>query len=431
MKAKKVFLCLILCFILIATLSLTGVALHGDVNNDDYIGIEDAVLALRFATGIEEPNEEQEHIADLDYDGFITTEDVRLIMRGAAAIDYVPDHLFSQWETVVDPTCTEDGLAICYCLYCEKEVEKTLAPKGHTIKDATCAKAAYCSVCNESFGEALDHIEKDGYCSLCNTSLYAPKLTYKGEEITFGCTSSSVKTALGEPKDKFKDTDAEKTVVIYVYYTNYKDLGIFTFTDGELTQFFANDKDATISQGSTSYSLENETVPDAIGDISVMAYADTLGSGKNYCFYGAVGETYNLKKTTNYTVNAKLNFHLTNGLRAINEVAPLKYCSDAAAVATAHSTDMATRNFFDHQNPDGEKVGTRLTAGGVEWYTCGENIVAGYYDPYAIANGWYNSEGHRRNILNSKFKYLGIGFAYKESSEYKYYGTQNFYTDEY
>ena len=92
---------------------------------------------------------------------------------------------------------------------------------------------------------------------------------------------------------------------------------------------------------------------------------------------------------------------------------------------------MATRNYFDHINPEGERVGARLTAGGVEWYSCSENIVAGYYDPYAIANGWYNSEGHRKNILNEKFKYMGIGFAYNENAQYRYYGTQNFYTDEY
>ncbi len=429
MKTNKVFLCFMLSFILIASFPLTCFALHGDVNNDDYIGIEDAVLALQFATGIEEPNEDQQHSADLDYDGFITTKDVRLIMRGAANIDYVPDHLFSQWEMVIEPTCTENGLAVCHCLYCEKEVKKTISPNGHTIENATCTKAAYCTICEESFGEPLEHTEKDGYCSICNTLLYSPILTYKGEEIAFGCSSSAVKTALGTPNNTLTDNYAEKTVIIYVYYTDYTDLGIFTFTDGKLTQFFTNCTSSEISQGSTGYSLKSEYVPETIGDISVTAYKDTLGNNNNYSFCSTVGEAYNLKKTTKYTVNAKLNFHLTNGLRAINGVSVLKYSSDAAAVAAAHSTDMAKRNFFNHENPDGERVGARLTAGGVEWTACGENIVAGYYDPYAISNGWYNSEGHRKNILNSNYKYLGVGFAYNESADYKYYGTQNFYTN--
>ncbi len=429
LKYRKVCFSLIVSFILMFSFALSVSALHGDVNNDDYIGIEDAVLALQFATGIEEPNEDQQHSADLDYDGYITTEDVRLIMRGAANIDYVPDHLFSQWETVIEPTCTEEGLASCFCYYCEKTVKKTISPTGHTIENATCTKPAYCSVCNESFGEPLEHTEKDGYCSICKTLLYSPILTYKGEEIAFGCTTSAVETALGAPKDTLTDEYAEKTVVILVYYTDYTDLGIFTFIDGKLAQFFSNSNSSEVSQGSTSYSLKSETVPEAIGDISVNSYIDTIGNGETYCFCGTVGESYNLKKTTKYTVNAKLNFHLTNGLRAINGISVLKYSSKAATVATAHSTDMATRNFFNHQNPDGERVGARLTAAGVEWTACGENIVAGYYDPYAISNGWYNSEGHRKNILNSKYKYLGVGFAYNGNSEYKYYGTQNFYTN--
>ncbi len=431
MKKKKIFFSLLFSLILIIVLPLSASALHGDVNNDDYIGIEDAVLALRFATGIEEPNEDQEHIADLDYDGFITTEDVRLIMRGAADIDYVPDHLFSQWKTVKEPTCTEEGLATCYCLYCEKEVEKAIDKIGHTIVPATCQSSSYCSVCYETFGLPLGHTEKDGYCTVCNTLIYSPALKYNNEEISFDCTTSTVKTILGDPQDNFKDSYAEKTVIIYVYYTDYTDLGIFTFTDGKLTQFYSNSISAEVSQGSTSYSLTCETVPPVIGDITLAAYSDTLGNGENYSFCATVGDAYTLKKTTDYSANAKLNFHLTNGLRAINGVPSLKYCSDAAAVATAHSKDMATRNFFNHQNPDGERVGARLTKAGIEWYACGENIVANIYDPYAISNGWYNSESHRKIILNSNYKYLGVGYAYNEKSTYKYYGTQNFYTDEY
>ena len=142
-----------------------------------------------------------------------------------------------------------------------------------------------------------------------------------------------------------------------------------------------------------------------------------------------MGESYNLTKTTSYTINEKLNFHLTNGLRAINGVSTLAYCEKAAAAAKVHSTDMATRNYFDHPDPEGKRCGDRLTDAGVNWYACAENIAAGYYDPYDISNGWYNSEGHRKNILNSRYKYLGVGFAFNQKATYKYYGTQNFYSD--
>ena len=138
MKKVRLLLSIIFSIIFISSLSVSVFALHGDVNYDEYIGIEDALITLRFATGIETPDEHQEHAADLDYDGEITTNDVRLIMRGAADIDYVPDHFFSNWETIKEPTCTEDGFAESTCYYCEKKVTKVLAKTGHSIVAATC-----------------------------------------------------------------------------------------------------------------------------------------------------------------------------------------------------------------------------------------------------------------------------------------------------
>lgn len=431
MKKTRLIFSFIFSLIFVFSLTLSAHALHGDVNNDEYIGIEDAVIALRFATGIETPDEYQEHSADLDYDGEITTNDVRLIMRGAADIDQVPDHLFSDWETVTPPTCTENGSATCYCYYCEKHVSKVLNKINHTIVPATCEKGSYCSVCNEVFGSPLEHEENEGYCIQCKKLLYSPTLTYKGKEVEFGCSGSAIKGILGEPKNKYKDTAAEKTVVIYVYYTDYKDLAVFTLVDGKLTQFFTNSATAKVQQGNTHFGLYCKSAPEKIGDIVLTTYADQFANGLNYSFCATVGEAYTLKMTTDFTLLSKLNVHLTNGLRAINSISTLKFCADASAVATAHSKDMATRNYFDHTSPEGNRVSDRLDKAGVEWYACGENIVAGYYDPYGISNGWYNSEGHRKNILNKNFKLLGVGFAYNSSSDYKYYGTQAFYTDEF
>ena len=118
MKKVRLLLSIIFSIIFISSLSVSVFALHGDVNYDEYIGIEDALITLRFATGIETPDEHQEHAADLDYDGEITTNDVRLIMRGAADIDYVPDHFFSNWETIKEPTCTEEGSFNSKCKIC-------------------------------------------------------------------------------------------------------------------------------------------------------------------------------------------------------------------------------------------------------------------------------------------------------------------------
>lgn len=428
MKKIRLIISVVLAFAVIFSCSLSAKALHGDLNYDDLISLEDAIVALRFATGIQSPDEYQEHSADLDYDGEITTEDVRLILRGAANMDYIPDHFFSDWETVTPSTCSENGIAKCYCLYCEKEVTRLLDKLPHTLVPATCENKSYCSACFESFGEPLGHTSKDGYCINCGKPMSSPTVLYNSKELEFGSSAELIKNILGEPENQYTDANASSSVEILVYFTDYKDLGIFTFVDGELTQFFTNSGTAQVSHNNSHYGLYCKSATEKIGDIGLTVYTDTLNGNLPYSFCATVGDGYNLRKTTDYTLNEKLNFHLTNGLRAINGVAGLSYCEDAAAVAKGHSTDMATRNFFDHINPDGKRSGERLNEGGVEWHACGENIVAGYYDPYDIADGWYNSSGHRKNILNSSYKYLGVGFAYNEKSDYRYYGTQNFYT---
>jgi uncharacterized protein YkwD len=89
---------------------------------------------------------------------------------------------------------------------------------------------------------------------------------------------------------------------------------------------------------------------------------------------------------------------------------------------------MANKNYFSHTNLEGVSSSERITNAGIEWRSCGENIAAGIRDSYAANNGWYNSSGHRSNMLNTNFENIGIGIAYNKNSNYHYYATQNFYT---
>ncbi len=41
----------------------------------------------------------------------------------------------------------------------------------------------------------------------------------------------------------------------------------------------------------------------------------------------------------------------------------------------------------------------------------GENIAMGYDTPQKVFNAWMNSKGHKANILNKNFKYVGFGIA--------------------
>ena len=118
-------------------------------------------------------------------------------------------------------------------------------------------------------------------------------------------------------------------------------------------------------------------------------------------------------------------FDLVNQIREENGLPPFVYNGTLAETARAHSQDMVDRNFFNHNNPDGQSPFDRMKANGIRYSMAAENIAAGYPSPEAVVEGWMNSEGHRANILGG-CKELGVGLALGGS--YGYYWTQCFAT---
>jgi uncharacterized protein YkwD len=89
-----------------------------------------------------------------------------------------------------------------------------------------------------------------------------------------------------------------------------------------------------------------------------------------------------------------------------------------ARAALAHSADMVANRYFAHESRDGSGLGTRIRRTG--WtrhhrsYTVGENIAyatGADATPRAIVRAWMHSAGHRANILQRRFRAIGIGIA--------------------
>lgn len=92
-------------------------------------------------------------------------------------------------------------------------------------------------------------------------------------------------------------------------------------------------------------------------------------------------------------------------------------------VARAHSRDMFERKYFSHVNPEGKDAGDRLGDGGVSYFVAGENLA--YAPDVATAHlGLMESQGHRENILEPRFREIGIGII--DGGIYGKMFTQNF-----
>ena len=77
--------------------------------------------------------------------------------------------------------------------------------------------------------------------------------------------------------------------------------------------------------------------------------------------------------------------------------------------ALGHALDMIVRGFFAHVAPDGRSPDDRIGDAGYAWWAWGENIAAGHPTPRRVMEGWMESEGHCRNVLESDFTELGVG----------------------
>jgi uncharacterized protein YkwD len=77
--------------------------------------------------------------------------------------------------------------------------------------------------------------------------------------------------------------------------------------------------------------------------------------------------------------------------------------------ARAHSAHMIKKDYFRHGN-----VGHRLRRFDYNWRVCSENIGGGsgrYARPGSVFRRWIKSRGHRANILDRRFREVGIGTA--------------------
>ena len=112
---------------------------------------------------------------------------------------------------------------------------------------------------------------------------------------------------------------------------------------------------------------------------------------------------------------------LVNAARAKVGAAPLRL-SDELMTACAIRSEEITRRFA-HERPDGSSCFSLVPDRN---RVMGENIAAGSATPEDVVDQWMNSPGHRANILDKRFRELGVGHSYKEGSDYGHYWVQMF-----
>ncbi len=148
---------------------------------------------------------------------------------------------------------------------------------------------------------------------------------------------------------------------------------------------------------------------------AASAQERSSGSSGGACRDARVVPTGDNRARVHAATLCLLNVERTSrGLRRLRASGQLK------KAATAFSRSMVRKRFFDHVSPEGSTMLTRIRKGtsylnrNVRDWALGENLGWGEgprSTPQAMVRMWMASRGHRVNVLNARFRHVGIGVA--------------------
>lgn len=101
-----------------------------------------------------------------------------------------------------------------------------------------------------------------------------------------------------------------------------------------------------------------------------------------------------------------------NAERKAAGLPPVRENPALTRAAQGHACDSAGRDYMSHVGSDGAKLATRIKREGYRFRIAAENVGYGFRSPQSAVAWWMNSPPHRKNILTSGMREVGIGVAY-------------------
>ena len=126
----------------------------------------------------------------------------------------------------------------------------------------------------------------------------------------------------------------------------------------------------------------------------------------------------------------------------MDAVPPLKWDDRLYRAAYEHSNDIAINGYTAHTGSGkkedwtaqvldlnrGSTAKERILNNGLNLsgssYAYGENVSAGRNTTEEVVRDWLQSEGHCKNIMEPRFKMLGMAYVENDESQWKIYWTQ-------
>ena len=389
------------------------------------------------------------------YDAASNTTYAVQIFFGKAMGGTEPTYTYT--ETVVAPTCTEQGYTLHTCNEDESKSFKDSYTEalGHDFVDGTCTRcgeadpdynpeptytytvsvvAPTCTeqgytlhTCNEdesksfkdSYTEALGHDFVDGTCTRCGEAdpdyNPEPTYTYTVSVVAPTCTEQgyTLHTCNEDESKSFKDSYTEALGHDFVEGTctrcgeadpDYNPEPTYTYTVTVVPPT-CTEVGYTLHTCNEDPSKSYKTdFTDVLDHNYVDGYCTMCGA-KDNSYHPSYGDNYDREYYNNTIAN------LTNQARTDRGQSALRYASEYQAAADTRAQELISS--FSHTRPDGSAPETALDALGAQYDAFGENIayVSAMYKPSRIVENWINSPGHFTNMMNGSYDSFVVGTA--------------------
>lgn len=100
---------------------------------------------------------------------------------------------------------------------------------------------------------------------------------------------------------------------------------------------------------------------------------------------------------------------LTNQKRAEAGLSALTFNQTLSNAAYTKGRDMIEKDYWAHVAPDGTQPWKFFKDFGYKYRYAGENLARDFSNASSAVDAWMNSPTHKENILNPKYKEIGIG----------------------
>ena len=111
-----------------------------------------------------------------------------------------------------------------------------------------------------------------------------------------------------------------------------------------------------------------------------------------------------------------------NTLRKQHGLAPLRLSGSLSAAARQHSGEMAARGYFSHDSMNGSSFDRRIARyypmGRSHYWSVGENLLwsSPDVDSAEAIKLWFNSPEHKKNMLDPRWREIGIAALHVTSA---------------